>query len=111
MRRTRAKDPQLHVSLASASPNCWLGVHRRWPSSETARFGVFDGESFECELFVVVFGALDMMIPVWSLGLATNGLLALGSFWLARYVFRQTSTISVCLSTAFLFLGSDDRWP
>ena len=76
MRRTGAKDPQLHVSLAAPPQIVGSGFTARWPSSETARFGVFDGEKLRIR-FLSWFSVLGMMIPVWSLGLATNGLLAL----------------------------------
>ncbi len=54
----------------------------------------------------VVFGPLGMTIPTWALGLVSNGLLVLGSFWIARYLFGQMRGISLFLGTALVFWAS-----
>jgi hypothetical protein len=44
-----------------------------------------------------------MTAPVWMLGLVSNGLLLLGSFWIVRNGFRQDRGIATFLGTAVVF--------
>ena len=49
------------------------------------------------------FDLLGMTAPVWMLGLVSNGLLLLGSFWIVRNGFRQDRGIATFLGTAVVF--------
>ncbi len=44
-----------------------------------------------------------MVLPVWLLGLVSNGLVLLGSFWIARDGLRQPRGIATFLGTAVMF--------
>jgi hypothetical protein len=44
-----------------------------------------------------------MTIPIWLVGLAANGALLVGSFWIARYRLRQPRGLASVLSTAVVF--------
>ncbi len=46
---------------------------------------------------------IGIAIPIWLLGLVSNGLLLLGSFWIARHGLRQGRGIAGFLGTAVLF--------
>ena len=52
------------------------------------------------------FDSLGITVPVWVLGLLSNGLLLLGSFWIARNGLRQTRGIATFLGTAVVFWTS-----
>jgi Dolichyl-phosphate-mannose-protein mannosyltransferase len=57
-------------------------------------------------LFSAVSSSLGVSIPASLRGLVSNGLLVLGSYWIARCLFRQQGGISVFLSAALLFWAS-----
>ncbi len=47
--------------------------------------------------------SIGIAIPIWLLGLVSNGLLLVGSFWIARHGLRQAGGIAGFLGTAVVF--------
>ena len=54
---------------------------------------------------------IGIAIPVWLLGLVSNGLLLAGSCWIARHGFRQAGGIAGFLGTAVVFWTGCTRRP
>ena len=51
----------------------------------------------------VIIDSLGITLPAWLVGLVANGLLVAGSFWIARYGFRQARGPALILATAVVF--------
>ena len=51
----------------------------------------------------VGFDSTGITVPAWLAGLVSNGLVLLGSFWIARFGFRQGRGISTFLGTALVY--------